>query len=274
MDKKQVYCRYCGRLIDEDSPFCTNCGRKQNNDIKSGSIWNVMSYFSLDIYSMFPKIKFKYNRNIWMRLKKWMRRILFLMKILIAVLLMILLGYWLCVLHLVSKWNRNDVGREAIALNDISKADHIARVLFEEDENNTHSFKGLIPSKCSYSHREKALFILKDAAERGNANAQFTLGELYYSQGISACRELPYYSRDSYDETTDFDTYFNWGYHINLNSGEYIDNISEDMGKEYLKKGIYWLSNAANQGHVKALFFLGKYYNKGDGIGLKGCGIR
>lgn len=252
MDKKQVYCRYCGKLIDDDAPFCTYCGKEQNNDIKSSSIWNTTFCFLQNIYSKFVNIKFKSDRKIWDSVKKWGKRILFLMKILIAVLLMILLGYWLCVLHLVSKWNRKDVGREAIALNDISKADHIARVLFEEYENSTHSFKGLIPSKCSYSHREKALFILKDAAERGNANAQFTLGELYYSQGISACRELPYYS---YDETTDFDTYFYWGYHINLNSGEYIDNISEDMGKEYLKKGIYWLSNAANQGHVKALFF-------------------
>lgn len=29
MDKKQVYCRYCGKLIDEDAPFCTYCGKKQ-----------------------------------------------------------------------------------------------------------------------------------------------------------------------------------------------------------------------------------------------------
>lgn len=29
MDKKQVYCRYCGKLIDEDAPFCTYCGKPQ-----------------------------------------------------------------------------------------------------------------------------------------------------------------------------------------------------------------------------------------------------
>ena len=29
MDKKQVYCRYCGNHIDEDAPFCTYCGKPQ-----------------------------------------------------------------------------------------------------------------------------------------------------------------------------------------------------------------------------------------------------
>ena len=35
MDKKQVYCRYCGKLIDEDAPFCTYCGKPQG-DMRQG----------------------------------------------------------------------------------------------------------------------------------------------------------------------------------------------------------------------------------------------
>ena len=35
MDKKQVYCRYCGKLIDEDAPFCTYCGKPQG-EVKQG----------------------------------------------------------------------------------------------------------------------------------------------------------------------------------------------------------------------------------------------
>lgn len=35
MDKKQVYCRYCGRLIDEDAQFCTYCGKPQG-DVRQG----------------------------------------------------------------------------------------------------------------------------------------------------------------------------------------------------------------------------------------------
>lgn len=35
MDKKQVYCRYCGKLIDEDAPFCTYCSKPQG-DMRQG----------------------------------------------------------------------------------------------------------------------------------------------------------------------------------------------------------------------------------------------
>ena len=27
---KKVYCRYCGKQIDEDATFCTHCGKEQN----------------------------------------------------------------------------------------------------------------------------------------------------------------------------------------------------------------------------------------------------
>ena len=37
MNNKKVYCRYCGKLIDEDAPFCTYCGKPQG-DVKQGFI--------------------------------------------------------------------------------------------------------------------------------------------------------------------------------------------------------------------------------------------
>ena len=27
-----MYCKYCGRIIDDDSKFCVNCGNNMNND--------------------------------------------------------------------------------------------------------------------------------------------------------------------------------------------------------------------------------------------------
>lgn len=261
MDKKQVYCRYCGKLIDEDAPFCTYCGRKQNNDIKSSSIWNTTFCFLQNIYSKSPQIKFKSDRTFWNNVKIWLKRIIVLLVVLIVIWLIVLLCFWLYGSHLASEWTKEDERREAIALKDINKADDIARQLFEEEENGTHSFNGLISSECSYSHKEKAVFILRNAAESGNANAQFTLGELYYSRGAFECQDF------SYRDATDFYTCLSWSNHINLNSGEYIiNNISEDIGKEYLRKGAYWFSKAANQGHVRALFYLGVCYNKGCGV--------
>ena len=27
-----MYCKYCGRIIDDDSKYCVNCGNNMNND--------------------------------------------------------------------------------------------------------------------------------------------------------------------------------------------------------------------------------------------------
>ena len=38
MEKQQVYCRYCGKLIDEDALFCTYCGKKTRG-CKKRHLW-------------------------------------------------------------------------------------------------------------------------------------------------------------------------------------------------------------------------------------------
>ncbi len=40
MNQKQVYCRYCGNLIDEDSAFCAYCGKNQF-DTKQDDTLNI-----------------------------------------------------------------------------------------------------------------------------------------------------------------------------------------------------------------------------------------
>lgn len=39
--KQQVYCRYCGNLIDEDSAFCAYCGKKNQFDTKQDDTLNI-----------------------------------------------------------------------------------------------------------------------------------------------------------------------------------------------------------------------------------------
>ena len=29
LSEKQIYCKHCGKLIDEDSKFCKSCGKEQ-----------------------------------------------------------------------------------------------------------------------------------------------------------------------------------------------------------------------------------------------------
>ena len=129
MDKKQVYCRYCGKLIDEDAPFCTYCGKEQGTNTKPSSIWNTLYCLFQNTYSKIPIIKFKSNGTAGNYIKKWLKRIIVLVVVLIVIWLIVLLCFWLYGSHLASEWTKEDERREAIALKDITKADSIARIL-------------------------------------------------------------------------------------------------------------------------------------------------
>lgn len=259
MDKKQVYCRYCGKLIDEDAPFCTYCGRKQNNDIKSSSIWNTTFCFLQNIYSKSPQIKFKYNGTIWVRIKKWVKRNLLLVIILIVVWLMVLFGFWLYGSHLASEWTKEDEHREAIALKDITKADSIAMVLFAESYKGTHRYDILCKEECDFNHIEKGMDILRNAAEKGNANAQFSLGIIYGGkQRIFPDKEY----RDIKWAILDNDIY--WSALYGKYAGMYNDLLRQYGNNP--KRAAYWYSLAAKQGHKQALFNLGIAYRNGNGV--------
>lgn len=239
MEKQKVYCRYCGKLIDEDAPFCTYCGKKQNRGI--GSIWNTIFCFFQTTCSKFPKIKFKSDRTFWDSVKKWGKRILLLVTILIVIWLLVLLGFWLYGSHLASEWTKEDEHREAIALKDITKADSIARELFKESAEEQHLYNKLCWEECDFNHIERGLKILRNSAEKGNADAQFTLGAIYAGGRYDA--------KDPYFE----DTSSNFAYTM---FGEKIN----------LKRAAYWYTLAAKQGHCMAMNNLGQAYKEGAGV--------
>ena len=75
MDKKQVYCRYCGTLIDEDAAFCTYCGKQQYKasqgplDIK----WKIKKYMGISlsaILSIFDILCLPFKKLLNIRLSK------------------------------------------------------------------------------------------------------------------------------------------------------------------------------------------------------------
>lgn len=231
MDKKQVYCRYCGKLIDEDALFCTYCGKEQNADTtKAKSLVPDMS----------DKIEHKYSHKLkrmnWTKIKKWLKRILILVIILIVVLLMVWLGFWLYGSHLASEWTKEDVRREAIAINDITKADEIAREFFKESAEYAHQYRLGCYECCEFDHIERGVAILRNAAEKGNADAQFTLGAIY-----NGCR---------YD----------------LKEPYFDESLTMLGGDIDLERAAYWYTLAAKQGHVVAMFNLANAYRFGSGV--------
>lgn len=241
MDKKQVYCRYCGKLIDEDAPFCTYCGKEQGINTKPSSIWNTLYCLFQNIYSKISTIKFKSNGTAGSYIKKWLKRIIVLVVVLIVIWLIVLLCFWLYGSHLASEWTKEDERREAVALKDITKAASIARELFKESAEDVHLYNQLCWKKCGFNHIERGIAILRNAAEKGNANAQFTLGVIYAGGHYDA--KEPYFM-DANDE------------------------LSYTMlgGKIDLKRAAYWYTLAAQQGHNTALNNLGQAYREGAGV--------
>ena len=161
--------------------------------------------------------------------------------VLIVIWLIVLLCFRLYGSHLASKWTKEDERREAIALNDITRANVIARELFKESAENAHIYNHLCWKKCDFDHIERGLAILRNAAEKGNADAQFTLGAIYAGARYDA--KEPYFM----DENSE-SSYTMLG------------------GKIDLKRAAYWYTLAANQGHGSALNNLGNAYRKGAGV--------
>lgn len=241
MDKKQAYCRYCGKLIDEDAPFCTYCGKEQGTNTKQSSIWKKLYCLFQNLYSKIPTIKFKSNGTAGNYIKKSLKRIIVLVVVLIVIWLIVLLCFGLYGSHLASEWTKEDKHREAIALKDITRANVIARELFKESAENVHLYNQLCWKECDFNHIERGLTILRNAAEKGNADAQFTLGAIYGGARYDA--KEPYF--------------------IDKNSKFAYTMLG---GSIDLKRAAYWYTLAANQGHGSALLYLGNAYREGAGV--------
>lgn len=234
------YCRYCGKPIDDDSTFCTHCGKGQstkNNNSNVEKFGNIVSR----IWDKEKNLKGKFvllkgdSNSTFVRIKKWMKRVVVILIAVTILGLLVLLGFWLYGVYMTSKWTREDERREAIAMNDISKADSIVRVLFQEYADGTHryDFDG---DRCNYSHVEKGIEILRNAAEKGDASAQFTLGRIYA------------------------------GLRLDIKNPKYYNDFTMQNSKPDYERAAYWFHESASQGNPLATANLAQCYRLGLGV--------
>lgn len=239
MDKNKVYCRYCGKLIDEDASFCTYCGKQQKaNDDKKTSLmkiaqkpWAQVSKEALGsvVNNMCKKIKPGH---------KTIKKVVISAIAIFGTCLVVFFADWIYGVYVISQFEEQVREQERIAMTDISKADDIARDLFKKCYKGEHyNYKGLfIWHSCKINHMEVAQKIIRNAAEKGNADAQFTLGTIY--AGAEYRTEKPYFM----GESTMFGDKINYSH------------------------AAYWYNKAAEQGHLKAMYNLGNAYRKGTGV--------
>lgn len=235
------YCRFCGKPIDDDSTFCTHCGKRQgvqDNNIhieKNGGITSL-------IWDKIKRLKERLvlhkgdSNSFFKRNKKWIKRaiVILIVATIIGLLILLVFGF-----YQTSKWTREDECRETIAKKDISKADSIARVLFQEYADRTHQYDfvdGEWWECCNFSHVEKGIEIIRNAAEKGNADAQFTLGTIY--AGLRLDSENPKYSK----------------------------NFTMQDSKPDYERAAYWFNESASQGNPRATATLAQCYRLGLGV--------
>lgn len=239
------YCRFCGKTIDDDSSFCTYCGKNQTRQGSETAFEAIGGFASRFIkvatgyvqrmYTKMQMHKFNSNSKVWSVIKKWSKRVVVLTLVLIAFGLIVLLGFWLYGFYQTSKWNKEDERREAIALKDVSKADDIARDFFDEYANDSHRYE-FDNSRCKFNHIERGIKILRNAAEKGDAEAQFTLGCIYDGA--------------RYDSN-----YTEWSEHRTM--------METEINHE---RAAYWWNQAAIQGNASAMGNLANAYRYGRGV--------
>lgn len=234
------YCRYCGKPIDDDSTFCTHCGKDQSvqdSNISFEKIGDMVSRIINKIKNFKGKFVLpkRDSNSTFVCIKKWIKRIIIILIAATTIGLLVLLGFWLFGFYQTSKWTRDDERRETIAMNDISKADNIARELFQEYADGAHryDFDG---SRCTYSHVERGIEIIRNAAEKGDANAQFILGCIYAGA--------------RYDSN-----YIKWDNTYTM--------LNDKIDHE---RAAYWYNQAANQGVASAMRNLAIFYRYGRGV--------
>lgn len=120
-------------------------------------------------------------------------------------------------------------------MKDISKADDIAKELFQEHVADAHLYH-FDWSSCGYPHVEKGLEIIRNAAEKGDANAQFTLGCIYR------------------------------GARYDLEEPEWREFTMLDSSVDY-ERAAYWFNQSAMQGNPAAMVNLAHAYRFGEGVG-------
>lgn len=257
------YCRFCGEIIDDNSNFCTHCGKAQTTQGSKTDFEEMdrsaSRIIKVAIGCIQQMYKFNSNSKVWPFIKKWSKRVIVLSLVIIAFGLIVLFGSWLYGIHQTSKWNKEDERREAIALKNISKADDIAREFFEEYANNSHEFDYYFSYSCDFDHIERGIKILINAAEKGDAKAQFTLGCIYAGAWYDIKGTKPREEKVRATMKKEI---------VDLNNILYSPMKYTKINFE---KAAYWWNQAAIQGNASAMEFLANAYRYGRGVEKNLC---
>lgn len=254
----KVYCRYCGKQIDEDATFCTHCGKEQN--VSKKPLWNVDGLRSssktiVQKALALVRIPIDYVKtikiprmsaaqaNLW---RKRMKRVGKVVLALAVVAVVITAGAWVYSYYYDEYLPEKRLDEScADVLSKMRSSDktvsieYCRKVLLNkcafDDNSETWGYDNVPDDKITdrmYPYLNEAFRTVESEAYNGNPDFQYLLGRIYIN-GIFRLGS----------------TY-----------------ISMYLIKPDTVKAIYWWNEAAKQKYILAYNKMGYSYEKGIGV--------
>ena len=246
----KVYCRYCGKQIDEDATFCTHCGKEQN--AKKESSWDADGLRSAgesfikksmvlfrSSYEIMRKVKLPQisaeRAKLWRKRMKRIGKVVLLFLIIVIVFSIGAWGYD----YYYNKYLPEKRLEDAVAdiYNKYKSKKGSSKVCYAYYILSTLDY-GYDNVKFSDIHdrmkdlNKEAIDFIKSRANVNDHQSQFFLGNLYAEPRVTFVGQEVIYD------------YF---------KADYV-------------KAAYWFNEAASHGYVKAFNEIGEAYYYGYGV--------
>ena len=269
----KVYCRYCGKQIDEDATFCTHCGKEQNvskkpswdaDGLRSAGESFIKKSLALirSSYEKMRRVNFPENNSerasLWRKRMKRIGKVVLPYLIIVVVVSIVVpigaLGYDYYNQYL----NEKRLAEEEKRL-DKACADIINKMHSNDKSESMEYCRKVLLNRCAFiynheswgydnvpdlqitdrmsSYQNEAFRTIESEAFNGNPSFQFLLGHMYIGRIVQkySISETNYYQR------------------------EY--SVEPDT-----TKAVYWWNEAAKEGYSPAYNCMGIAYKLGWGV--------
>ena len=270
----KVYCRYCGKQIDEDATFCTHCGKEQNaskepswdaDGLRSAGESFIKKSLALirASYEKMRKVKLPQisaeRANLWRRrMKRIGKVVLPYLIIVVVVSIVVSIGAWgydyynqyLNEKRLAEEEKRldkacADIINKMHSNDKLESIDYCRKVLMTQwafrDNDESWGYENVpdlqITERISSYHNE-AFRTIESEAYNGNPIAQYLIGHIYIGPKVSRYDIL-----------------------VRNISYERVYSVAPDT-----VKAVYWWNEAAKQGYTLAYNCMGIAYKLGYGV--------
>lgn len=292
-----MYCKHCGKEIEEDSCFCKYCGKEQNVSKKPSLIIDGLRTAGKTIVQKvfaLVRILVDYVRRIKIpgmseeqsdKLRKWTKRIIKVVVVVAVLVLLVATCAWVYSYYydeylpkkrldeacedIIKKFQSND---KAISL------EYSRKILLNEwafyDDLETWGYDKVPDSHITermYPYRNEAFKKIESEAYNGNPRIQYLLGHIYIGKYVNQYRGVGssiIYEREYSVQPDTVKAVYWWneaakqGYTLAYNSMGIAYKLGLGVDKD-MKKSIEYLKKGAESGDAKAQCNYGDLFRDG-----------